>query len=432
MLNKDSIKVYWLAVVACFVCSLSFVPQLVAEKPLPKKIIVILIDTLRADHLPMYGYERNTSEFLNELAKKSVVFEHAISPASYTAPATASIHTALLPEQHGVLLGMKASRKVNKLTGKSGVNRIPDKALTIAEFLKSLNYSTFGIADNGNISEDMGFTQGFDRFTTFSNKGANKVAAELKKYAPEIKKSEKYFLYLHYMDPHGPFLKHAPWYEDKTSSSENAVVRAYNSEIGFVDHHISKVFKEFELDKDSIVLITSDHGEEFWEHGKQGHGKTLYSEVLHVPWIMYAPERLSPIRYEPAVSTVDIFPTLVGLLGLQQLPEHAGIDLVPSLKAGDKHSRAIASTLFRQLNNGREISMKAVTRELKRAIRREDGSWKDPSEATSVKKKLFDLKADPEEKNNLAKAQKDTFTELLGDYQEIHKHGKTFNREFSS
>ena len=163
-------------------------------------VVLIVLDTLRADHLPFYGYYKNTAPFLTELSTRSVVFENVFSASSYTSPATASIFTSLYPFQHGVYTGFFTSKQK-----KIELNRIPERIKTITEILKENGYETYGVADNINICKEEGFTQGFDKFKQFHYVQEQKMVQRLREWAGEIKAQNKYFLYIHFNDCHGPY-----------------------------------------------------------------------------------------------------------------------------------------------------------------------------------------------------------------------------------
>ena len=237
-------------------------------------IVVIVIDTLRQDHLPFYGYPKDTAPFLSKVAARSVVFENAYSVSSWTAPATASIFTSLNPIQHGVTTGMLATRKLQMINSKIKLNKIPNQLETMPEVLKKAGYKTYAVADNFNISEEEGFDQGFDKFITYNYKTADRVNDTLKKMQKEIKNAGKYFLYIHYMDTHEPYHKRAPWFEESDDPRE-VKISAYDSEINYVDGKIKEAFEFFGWDENTLVIITSDHGEEFYDHGKWGHGENI-------------------------------------------------------------------------------------------------------------------------------------------------------------
>lgn len=295
-------------------------------KRLPN-IVFIAVDTLRADHLPFYGYSKDTAPFITKLAQESVLFERAFSPSSWTAPAMASIFTSQRPAEHGVITGFFFFKSRHKKGADIKLNVLPKAAVSLGEYFKSAGYTLFGAADNANISSTLGFSRGFSRFHTFRNRGANFVNRRAKRWKDLMLSSAPYVLFLHYMDPHAPYAERQPWYqhaEDERTRTKNA----YDSEISFVDQHVQMLFEEFRWGDDTIVVFLSDHGEEFWEHGNLGHGRTLYRESIHVPFFIKLPG-VKAQRISADVGTIDVLPTLGDFLGLQPAPTWRGKSLMP-------------------------------------------------------------------------------------------------------
>ena len=189
--------------------------RLFPKHPARPNIVLVVIDTLRADHLPFYGYPKETTPFLSELAAQGVVFENAYAASSWTSPATASIFTSLYPFQHGVTMGLLAQMQLIKKDPRIKVNRIPKELTTLPEALRINGYRTFGVSDNFNISENQGFGQGFDRFLSFSHRGGQFINEQILQLKKEILAGGKYFLYVHYNDPHRPY--RIPLEEDEKS-----------------------------------------------------------------------------------------------------------------------------------------------------------------------------------------------------------------------
>jgi arylsulfatase A-like enzyme len=312
----------------------------------PPNVVLIVIDTLRSDHLPFYGYEKDTAPFLSSLAADGVVFERTRSTSSWTAPATASIVTSLHPIQHGVLRGLLAVRVLRHIDPDISVDRIPDSVVTIAEAMKEGGYSTWGVADNLNVGYEEGFGAGFERLRTTNDAGAESVNSTVERWSDTIRDASPYFLYIHYMDPHRPYLKRSPWYEPAKGELLDSIA-AYDSEISYVDSKIKELYDRFEWGKNTIVIVTSDHGEEFLDHGGWDHARTLYDEVLRVPLLFHAPaESLSVGRVEAPTSVLDILPTVRGLAGLPENPAEQGVSLVAALRGrGELPDRAFFGDL---------------------------------------------------------------------------------------
>jgi len=362
-----------------------------ARSPRPN-IVLIVVDTLRPDRLPFYGHKGNTAPFLSTLAARGAVFRRVHSTSSWTAPATASIHTSLYPVQHSVLTGFRAARVRQQGELRIRLNAIPDEVETLAETLREAGYNTCAVTDNINISRDEGFDQGFDRFWNFNYQGAEAIGTTLKEWKGEIRGRRPYFLYLHYMDPHRPYHKRTPWYSPQPDSVRDDLA-AYDSEIRYVDQHIEEAFQLFGWDRNTLFILTSDHGEEFQDHGGWDHGRTLYGEVMDVPLLVYSSgDSLVRKVFEQPVSVLDILPTLREEAGLPVDPAEQGVSLLPALRgqAPPPTGRAFYAHLHSAPWFGDEV-LKAVI---------EDGSKCIYSSEGDVE--LYDLRADPQERQNLA------------------------------
>ena len=288
-------------------------------------------------------------------------------------------------------MGLVASSKL-----RIRLNRIPERLETIAESFRRGGYATFGVSDNVNVSAAEGFEQGFDRFRSLPYSAAEAVNREVLAWRSELEAAPKSFLYLHYMDPHEPYHERAPWYEPGESSTRD--VRAYDSEIRYVDEAIRELYTELGWSRDTLVVVTSDHGEEFGDHGDTDHGKTLYAEVIDVPllfWGLEAWTRRGVV--EERVSTLDILPTLEDLLGLEAAIPREGSSLVPLLAGSDpvRHDRMVYSHLYRKAGT-RTLDGERGDLSIRSMIR---ADWKlILSNARGTQ--LYDLSRDREERRN--------------------------------
>ena len=362
-----------------------------AERVTGPNIILIVIDTLRPDHLPFYGYPENTAPFLSRLAARGVLFEHAHSTSSWTAPGTASILTSLHPVQHGVLTGLRAYQVLQQVDPNITLNRLPEAVTTLAEMLQEHGYATWAVADNVNISHELNFDQGFDRFWSYSYEGADTVNARITENIEELRAAEPYFLYLHYMDPHRPYHQRAPWYQEQEGQLRDWIA-AYDSEIHFVDQKIGELLELLDYEENSVILVTSDHGEEFLEHDGWDHGRTLYAEVLDVPFLIYSSlDNLGARRVARGVSILDIVPTVREFVGLPPDSLLQGISLVAAMLRHD--ALPVDRTFFADLRcpprfDG--LTLKAFIRNDRKFI------WTLPD-----KVELYHLRLDPGEQESL-------------------------------
>jgi arylsulfatase A-like enzyme len=359
---------------------------------LDANVVLVLIDTLRADHLPFYGYPRETAPFLAELAARGAVFENAFSSSSWTAPAAASLFTGLYPPQHGVVTGLIATRRLQKKDPTVEINRLPERLTTLGEVMKRAGYRTFGLSNNANIRGELGFAQGFDRFRYFhsAQAGAPEVTAAVKEWAAELGRGGKYFLYLHYMDTHAPYDERAPWYVPGRTRKERRLA-AYDSEIRYVDEHLKELYRVLGWREDTLLVVLADHGEEFREHGRDWHGNTLYAEVLRIPLLVHFPAQIRAQRVADNVSIVDVLPTLEGFLGLPPDTSRAGVSLLGRLQGQALPERPLYAHLYRQ------AGLWGATEELRlRALILDNWKYLNGSSG----EELYDMRADPEETNN--------------------------------
>jgi len=302
-------------------------------------VVFVVLDTLRADHLEFYGYRDSTAPFLNRVAEQSAVFTRAFSSSSWTAPSTASLFTGLYPTRHGVTMGFKANlhREVER-TGETTiqVGKLPASVTTLPEFMKRLGYRSYGVATNLNIGSAIGFDRGFDRFVSLSGEPAETVLKTLRSWKSEIEAEPPYFLYLHLNDVHKPYTQRAPWFEESGDSRADTV-SAYDSEIHYVDGVLEKMLELFDFapggDRGGILVIASDHGEEFWDHGGDGHRFSLHYEVNRIALMLSGPGIRPGVRSEN-VSGVDVLPTLLDLIGAPPPDLVDGRSLSPLLLSG--------------------------------------------------------------------------------------------------
>lgn len=361
-------------------------------------LLFIAVDTLRADHLGGYGYGPPTSPMIDRFLEEAVVFEDMQSSASWTLPSFATMMTSLYPSTHGCW---------------NFKSRLDDSHTTLAETLKSRGFATAAIVSHTFLSRDYGLVQGFDhhddsvldgrqdvRFMRSSSKVSRKAAAWLRDRAA-MEDSPPWFLFVQYFDPHVIYLSHRKY----SKPFDNSPTGQYNGEIAFTDANVGKlldILRELGFDNDTVVVFTSDHGEEFNDHGGRWHGKTLYQEVLRIPFAIRAPG-LQHGRVSQAVESVDILPTLLELLG-EKLPDvpMEGQSLVPSMRGVVPDERGMLS----------EIDL--YPGHVRKSYRL--GRWKlivkFEAEIAS-ETELYDKSEDPDEQNDLASEHPDVVAQLM-------------------
>lgn len=293
-------------------------------------IILIVIDTLRADHVSCYGYERNITPNIDRLASEGVLFKNAIVTSPWTLPSVASILTSQYPSVLGI---------------REKIKPIDSSFPTLSGMLKQYNYTTHGIVSHVLLSARLGFGRGFDSYdekSMFGHEGISSPPVTQKAVSfLQQSHNKPFFLFLHYFDPHFNYLLHKgynyyPSYSGKLKSGESILklwqirhslsqddirylVSLYDSEIAFTDEYIGRLFdglKKQGLYDNSIIILTADHGEEFMERGWIGHTVTLYQELIRVPFIMKLPGYKAKIVNSP-VSLIDVVPTIYRQLGLE-------------------------------------------------------------------------------------------------------------------
>ena len=289
-----------------------------------ENVLLYVIDTLRADHLPTYGYPRNTMPRLDELAREAVVFEHAYSPAARTRPSTASLLTGQYPSRHRAQLGRGLAADTE----------------TLAEALRAHGRSTWAFVANGNVfAPGFGFDQGFDVFRSVRGSAPTKAAratAVHEAVRPLLRAhaDEPFFAYIHSVDPHAPYdppPRFAGRFRagDVARRAPSTREALYDEELAAQDAALGELvdtLKELRLLDRTLILVVGDHGEEFFEHGGWEHGSRLYQEQIRVPAILRLPKAAGGVagRVPSPLSLVDAAPTLLGLLGLPALSHAQG------------------------------------------------------------------------------------------------------------
>ena len=359
-------------------------------------LLFILIDTLRADHLGSYGYARDTSPALDGLAANGVRFGRQLAQSSWTKASMASLWTARYPAGTGV-------------TRYDHV--IPDEARLPAEILKEAGFATAGIFRNGWVASTFGFQQGFEVYTrpvpgpmaprlriknpTIKQRGTDEDGIGSALEFLRIHGDERWFLYLHLMDVH-EYL-----YDEESAIFGSGYGDVYDNSIRRVDDLIGVLLAHVAnmgLRDKTLVVIAADHGEAFQERGYEGHAREVHRETTEVPFLLSLPFRLEPgVVVEARTANVDIWPTLLDLVGLSMPPDVDGRSLLPDILASargepspDGQRTAIAhldQTWGRQGEAPRP--MLAVTEGTLRYVRVRN--------ATGHLEQLFDADGDPAE-----------------------------------
>ena len=409
-----------------------------SEEPPPLNLILVSIDTLRADHLDSYGYQRATSPAISRLAVEGILFEQAFSQSPKTATSHMSLLTGVYPPAHRV-----ANWNERR------VRRLSDDIPTLATLLSRSGYRTQAHTGGGNVSARLGFDQGFDHY--LEHRGARDVFAgarqALDRFVLEDGAGPKtpFFLFVHTFEVHDPYLPPAeyarefvdPSYSGEIVGSREELERLvagegywanhkeywkrvnredpadtqhledlYDGGILFTDSQFGSLMehlRSLDLDAETIVVVLSDHGEEFLEHGGFLHN-SVFQEILHVPLILRIPGDLglpSSRRIQSVVQLVDVVPTLLEVMGLPA-PEHLqGESLLPLIGGQEAPARPVFS---QWLAGGRIVALR-------------DGDWK----YIRIKRQeqLFDLSEDPQELVDLLSMRPDVTARLQDEVDEI-------------
>ena len=315
----------------------------------PLNVILISIDTLRADRLGCYGYERPTTPIIDWLAADGVLFEDCTATSPWTLPSHASMLTGLYPARHG-LKSFENTKAV----------KLPDQCATLAETLRDRGYSTAAIVNSHYLNPRYGLHRGFSDFTyikeSFDRREPSKVGEKAKEWLTNHEKP--FFLFLHYYDVHSDYAS-LPVYEEQfvhqysgpiDGSTEQLaklidggnprkslnhddvqhLIDLYDASVRQIDNEIGKlteILTETGLIDTTLLVITSDHGEEFLEHGSVLHGKTQFQELIQVPLIMKGTGLPSGIRVKEMTSLVDLVPTILKTLGIRPTDNYDGVEL---------------------------------------------------------------------------------------------------------
>lgn len=401
-----------------------------AERARPEHVALIVIDTLRADHLGAYGHERPTSPAIDALARRGALFETAIAQCSWTSPSMISLMTG-------------------RYIAKERLD-VPQDLATLAESFQRAGFATGGFASNPLITAEYGFARGFDRFEAIDEHGSNEPITKWL----ERTESARTFTYVHFNEPHDPYLApegqrewreanvelpgdRAQFYERVTRElgltgfDENVArireeIGGYDDDVRYADARVAEILALYEargLADRTLFVVTADHGEGLWEHvalmnGQRGtklakgeapslmnalmptHGNQVHRELVHVPLVLAGPGVPAGCRVADPVENVDLFPTLLDLCGLPRARGLQGASLVPLLAGG----RAAKDTAF------------SFTRFNVTVIDAAGWALILPTDegvcAEALEVELYDLERDPHQRTNLAAARPEVVERL--------------------
>jgi len=420
-------------------------PATSEEPVVAENVIFIVIDTLRADRLHGVRNGQPIMPYLSDLAKRSLSFEQAYAPSSWTKVSMASIFTSLYVDWHQVrysaVLDDPQSAQSDMLS--------PDHE-TIAAYLKSHGYGTYGVQTNGNVHARLGFDQGFDAYDHMAGMPAASVSEHAKSLFEGHDHEKPFYLFIQYFDPHTPYTPPAEFSErfgpepeltgadlkytgvefqsyfwdqanvalgrqeehelpDLSEAGKETLRHRYDAECAYVDDEIRLLVEPIlRRHPNTLVIVTSDHGEEFWEHGGVGHGYTLFDDQTRVPFIIHGPGVEPETRLDP-VNAISVLPTMAHLVGLPPRDHWQGDNLMaPVDRPGTVYLRTYGSWPRDNVDTVAiaEYHWKYIRNNIPRPFHDDI--------------LLFDREADPLEQHNLAEERPELtarFEEIITDFE---------------
>jgi len=407
------------AIVTAVFVVLIFSPRALGKPKNVPNVLVVSIDTLRADGLHCYGNPNETSPIIDKLATTGVRYENMFSSAPWTLPGHVTMLTGLEPDVHGVYM----------------LNRtIPREAAILSEVFKNEGYHTFAMTSNFLVGPSFGFGRGFDYFIMRPEADAtvvSKLSLALLKRA-----KEPWFGFVHFFDPHLPYNPSAkskqelgiggPEVDNVLSTMthllyrfidlylpydqehKDAVWKLYEGEVRDADRELGTILKHVDL-SNTLVVITSDHGEEFNEHGWSGHSVALFDESLRVPLIVHGPKIPRGVVIKKTADLAQLVPLILNHLGLEDPLDRGGPDLGMGAYA---HTNAFGNHRYSWRKDGWSFLTRNEFTYGERTVEHPPGLYNDPTEQENL------IAQDPER----AAQMQDDMDHFIG--REIRRHGR--------
>ena len=425
-------------------------PVIYRENNEDKNVILISIDTLRADHLGCYGYEKNTSPHIDSLASEGTLFIHPFSCSPWTLPSHVSIMTSLYTVHHQVYYSRE---------------KMDPSLLTLADLLRKNNFFGTAFTGGGFVSARYGFSKGFDAYYegmggVFHMDSAQLIYESFSNWIDRNKR-KRFFLFLHTYQPHNPYVcphphntrfldKDAKWehvnllgylggkqgiYKNLPEKEQRNAVGLYDGEISYLDQNLIgpliEKLKQTGLYDKTMIIFTSDHGEEFFDHGAWDHGHSLYNESIRVPLIIKFPEgKFKGKRIKGPISLVDIMPTVLDEMQIDHPKLNIdGKSLFSVLRGKEKEDRMFLSDIGSNVLNShipQKISMNQGTYKLiiNKKFSQEDLGYFTAPPPNTDPLELFDFLSDPKERVNIAQKFPDITAALLQKINQIYSQAK--------
>jgi arylsulfatase A-like enzyme/Flp pilus assembly protein TadD len=405
-LMKKKLFMVMAVIVIVGVGLLFLIPHLTGRKKIIRdkeaNILLITLDTTRADRIGAYGYAKATTPNIDALAESGVVFRQAYAPVPITLPSHCSILTGTYPPSHQVRI--------------NGSYFLAPQVLTLPEVLKDAGFETAAFVSSFVLDSRFGTDQGFDLYDDRMEGGAGLRNLESERKAAgtfaafkdwfEARSAKKFFAWVHFFDPHAPY-EPPPAYRKGESPEE-----LYDGEISFMDFYVGEVVNLLKNKKAfdrTLIILAGDHGEAFGEHGENGHTLFCYEENIRVPLVVLAAKGFpQPATIETPANLIDILPTVLDFVGLPMPGFVQGKSLLPLVQGKKWSGRPFYfESLFSQEVLGC-ASLKGVLR----------GGWKF---VLLPKPELYNLEADPAEKINLVASESKTSLRLKGELEGLER-----------
>lgn len=425
----------------------SFWSNPIVYQPSPEKLKVILIslDTLRADHLGCYGYQRETSPNIDELVEDSVLFENVYAQSPWTLPSHLSMLFSLNSASHQVYYNNQ---------------KIDDSLPSITSFLRKHGFMTYGFTGGGYVSRIFGFSKGFDWYDEHFGKSlavlgtdeAERLFAHTSDWLKE-NKDKPFFLFLHTFQIHGPYECPSPWNEafldeekkwkkfnlvkffrergrDHTFTPQEIdnIMSLYDGEIRYTDEELIKplitLLKELGIYDNTLLIITSDHGEEFYDHKGWLHSSTLYNELIHVPLVMKFPNsEFKGTKVKAKSRLIDIMPTVLETASVKYNKKHLdGKSLMDLIEGRELEDRTFISDLaYKNVYDTTPAMIATNENNLKIILSKSKESVKDIE--------IYDLQRDPKEKTNIIGKQRKLGQKLIDILNEYYREKQKVQRK---
>ncbi len=338
-------------------------------------VLVFLIDTLRQDHVGCYGYARNTTPNIDTFAQDGIRFTELVPQATWTRPSVASLFTSTYPSVHGA---------------QDKTRRLQDGLPALATALRNANFETCAYVNNVNCVAYWGFGAGFDQYVGFAS-----FRADAEDDSRAIDRATKVlgglrrprYLYVHTMAPHKPYTPPEPFksaferahYEDSPEGRRQRTLDAYDAEIASADAAFGQLMEEVKrlgFYDQALIIVLSDHGQQFGEHGDTGHGKSLFEEELRVPLLIKLPHgAYSGEVRQGLVEMVDLAPTVLDVLGLPPEPRFQGRSFLPHIETAEPAKDTGFASL--RLSNRHVRMARTLTHKYIHDLVSDDHTWYD-------------------------------------------------------